>query len=125
MDGGKYKSWGIAHKTVSRKHLTLSVSAIKPGEGSSIHTRSEVTVEDGRTKFGTEVDGETLLVSDTVEENVNGKKELVEKLVHGGVKILKNNEHVIKLGKYEHLFRIKWQPVVLSFQFPTKKNQKN
>ena len=107
---------------MSRKHLTLSVSAIKPGEGVSqgnpwvlransytkqslIHTRSKVTLEDEKTKFGTEVDGETLLVSITVEEEVNGRKEYIERIVHGGTRVLKNDEHVIKLGKYEHLFR--------------------
>ncbi|MCJ1402800.1 hypothetical protein MMC11_006021 [Xylographa trunciseda] len=99
FDGSKYAGFVISHKSISRKHLTLSVSDIKPGAGSLVHTKSELSLQDENTKVGTEIDG----------EKVKGEK-----------RILKNDQHMFKLGSYEHLFRIKWKPVVLTFTFPTK-----
>jgi hypothetical protein len=58
-----------------------------------------LSIEDERTKIGTEIDG----------ERVKGER-----------RILKNDEHIIRLGNYEHIFRVKWHPVVLSFMFPSK-----
>ncbi|MCJ1301554.1 hypothetical protein MMC08_004355 [Hypocenomyce scalaris] len=102
QEGGRFAGrFVIDHKSVSRKHLTLSVSSVKPGEGSLVHTRSEITLEDEDTKIGTTIDG----------EKVKGK---------GQTKILKNDEHVFKLGSFESLFKITWQPVVLSFSFSGK-----
>ncbi|MCJ1471980.1 hypothetical protein MMC13_000624 [Lambiella insularis] len=101
-DGSKYAGFIIAHKSVSRKHLTLSVSAVKPGAASLVHAKSELSLEDENTKVGTEIDG----------ERVKGEK-----------RVLKNDEHEFRLGSYEHLFRIKWKPVVLSFTFPTKETK--
>ncbi|MCJ1439502.1 hypothetical protein MMC27_008896 [Xylographa pallens] len=98
-DSSKYAGFVISHKSISRKHLTLSVSDVKPGAGSLVHTKSELSLQDENTKLGTEIDG----------EKIKGEK-----------KILKNDQHIFKLGSYEHLFRIKWKPVVLSFTFPTK-----
>ena len=89
----------IDEKSVSRKHLTLSVSAVKPGDGSRVTSRSEVLLKDEETKFGTEVDGER---------------------IQGGEKILKNDEHTFRLGKTPTIFKIKWQPVVLSFSLSSK-----
>ncbi|MCJ1419656.1 hypothetical protein MMC32_006012 [Xylographa parallela] len=98
-DSSKYAGFVISHKSISRKHLTLSVSEVKSGAGSLVHTKSELSLQDESTKLGTEIDG----------EKIKGEK-----------KILKNDQHIFKLGSYEHLFRIKWTPVVLSFTFPTK-----
>lgn len=49
-----------------------------------MHTRPELTFRDEGAKLGTEIDGERI------------SKE---------TKILKNDEHVFKLGKTTHLFR--------------------
>lgn len=49
-----------------------------------MHTRSELTFRDEGAKFGTEIDGER--ISDAT-------------------KMLKNDEHVFKLGKTPHSFR--------------------
>ncbi|MCJ1390997.1 hypothetical protein MMC18_003858 [Xylographa bjoerkii] len=98
-DGSKYAGFVISHKSISRKHLTLSVSDVKSGAGSLVHTKSELSLQDENTKVGTEIDG----------EKVKGEK-----------RILKNDQHMFKLGSYEHFFKIKWKPVVLSFTFPTK-----
>ncbi|KAI4130405.1 MAG: hypothetical protein LQ338_001743 [Usnochroma carphineum] len=61
---------------------------------SSVHSRSEITLEDEKTKFGTEIDG--------------------QRVASGARSTLKNNEHTFRLGKTSHIFRIKWQPTVLS-----------
>lgn len=53
---------------------------------SLVHTRSEITLEDEDTKVGTTVDG----------EKVRGK---------GETKVLKNDEHIFKLGSFEGLFK--------------------
>ncbi|MCJ1262373.1 hypothetical protein MMC22_002243 [Lobaria immixta] len=99
MPKGEDVDFRISGKSVSRKHITILVSAVKSGEGSLVHTRSELTFRDEGAKYGTEIDGER--ISDAT-------------------KILKNDEHVFKLGKTPHSFRIKWQPVVLSFSFSSK-----
>ena len=49
-----------------------------------MHTKSELSLQDESTKLGTEIDG----------EKIKGEK-----------KILKNDQHIFKLGSYEHLFR--------------------
>ncbi|OQN96133.1 hypothetical protein B0A48_18048 [Cryoendolithus antarcticus] len=50
----------INHKSVSRKHCTIHVSPVKPGDSAHIHTRSEITITDG-SKVGTFVNGEAVL----------------------------------------------------------------
>ncbi len=99
MQKGRNAGFMIDEKSVSRKHLTLSVSAIKSGDGSRVNARSEVTLKDEETKFGTEVDGER---------------------IKGAEKNLKNDEHTFRLGKTSTVFKIKWQPVVLSFSLSSK-----
>ncbi|KAL6716660.1 hypothetical protein ACLMJK_006228 [Lecanora helva] len=86
-------------KSVSRQHLTLTVSNVKPGDTSLVHTRSEIGLKDEGTKFGTEIDGSR---------------------IKGNTKILKNEEHTFKLGKSSHIFRIKWHPVVFTFSLSSK-----
>ncbi|KAL9038027.1 MAG: hypothetical protein Q9214_005446, partial [Letrouitia sp. 1 TL-2023] len=99
-DGRNIKGFQIlGEKSISRKHLTISILPVHPGDGASVHTRSELVLEDGKTKFGTEIDG----------ERVSGQR-----------KILKNDEHIFRLGKASHTFKIKWEPVVLSFSFSSK-----
>lgn len=87
-------------KSVSRQHLTLSVANVKPGDGVSlargralnfanhsqslVHTRSEVSLKDEGTKFGTEIDGSK---------------------VRGETRVLNHDEHDFKLGKSIIVFR--------------------
>lgn len=96
---GRKTGFFIDEKSVSRKHVTLSISAVKRGEGSRVHARSEITLRDENTKFGTEVDGEKL---------------------NGAEKVLKLDEHAFKLGKTTTVWKVKWQPVVLSFSLSSK-----
>ena len=96
---GRNAGFMIDEKSVSRKHLTLSVSAVKPGDGSRLNSRSEVVLKDEDTKFGTEIDGVR---------------------INGGEKVLKYDEHIFRLGKTPTVFKIRWQPVVLSFSLSSK-----
>ncbi|KAF6224526.1 hypothetical protein HO173_013043 [Letharia columbiana] len=100
LSRGRNKSFQLKdEKSVSRQHLTLTVSAVKPGDGSLVHTRSEIALKDEATKFGTEVDGVR------IKENE---------------RVLKDSEHTFRLGKSNHIFRIKWQPVVFTFSLSSK-----
>lgn len=87
-------------KSVSRQHLTLSVANVKPGDGvglaiiraskstnlsqSLVHTRSEVSLKDEGTKFGTQIDGSK---------------------VTGETRVMNEDEHDFKLGKSAITFR--------------------
>ncbi|OJJ96220.1 hypothetical protein ASPACDRAFT_81488 [Aspergillus aculeatus ATCC 16872] len=88
----------IANKTISRKHLLIEVSPVKPGDGAHLHTKSEITVTDLGSKLGTKVNGEK---------------------ISGNTK-LEGQHHELQLGRYEHMLRIKWCPTVLSFSFSSK-----
>jgi Second BRCT domain on Nijmegen syndrome breakage protein/FHA domain len=93
----------IDHKGVSRRQCVIEVDKVKPGDGSLLHSRSNVTVTDEKSKAGTQIDG---------------------KLLKGTSQELKNTEHHLKLGAYPHTLTIRWQPVCLSF-FLTSKEKKN
>lgn len=84
----------INHKSVSRKHLIISVGEPKPGDNGRLHARTEVKVTDG-SKIGTTINGDKF----SQETKTLDTKE----------------EYTIKLGSYEPLFRLVWRPVVLSF----------
>ncbi|KAL9103480.1 MAG: hypothetical protein Q9163_001476 [Psora crenata] len=92
----------IDHKSVSRQHLTLSVSNVKPGDGSLLHTRSEITLKDEDTKFRTEIDGVR---------------------IKGASRILKKDEHVFRLGNSNQVFRLRWEPVVFTFSLTSKETK--
>lgn len=91
-EGGEVVRY-INHKSVSRKHATIHVGQIKPGDGTRLHTRSEIKITDG-SKIGTYINGNKICQTSRV----------LDKL-----------EYTIKLGNYEHAFHLKWQPVVLTF----------
>ncbi|KAL9124818.1 MAG: hypothetical protein Q9217_005896 [Psora testacea] len=92
----------IDHKSVSRQHLTLSISKVRPGDGSHVHTRSEVTLKDEDTKFRTEIDGAS---------------------IKGESRILKNDKHVFRLGNSPQVFHLRWQPVVFTFSLTSKETK--
>ncbi|KAH8429048.1 DNA damage response protein RcaA [Aspergillus melleus] len=89
----------IANTSISRKHMIIEVAPVKPGDGSHIYTKSDITVSDENSKCGTTVDG----------EDIKGRQ--IQ---------LTQDEHILRLGKYKHDLRIKWEPVVLSFSFSSK-----
>lgn len=73
----------IDHKSVSRKHLLIQIDSVNPGDSAHLHTKSKLTVTDG-SKLGTTIDGQRLV------------KE---------AKVLDKDEHTLKLGSYENIFR--------------------
>lgn len=81
----------IENKSVSRKHLLITIHPAATGSSFKLHERSKVEVKDG-SKIGTLVNGEKII---------------------GGTKELQGNDFTLKLGNYEHLLRLKWCPVVL------------
>ena len=91
----------IEHKSVSRKHLTIEIGHVKPGDGSKLHSRSEFKVKDG-SKIGTMLNGEKLCQE---------------------TRTLDGKEYTIKLGSYQDLFHIWWHPVTLSFTSASKKSK--
>jgi hypothetical protein len=91
-EGGEIVRY-INHKSVSRKHATIHVGPVRPGDVSRLHTRSEIKITDG-SKIGTYINGEKICQTS---------------------RILDKLEYTIKLGNYEHMFHLKWQPVVFTF----------
>ena len=82
--GSPSRNYGVDHKSISRKHLVISVAPVKSGDGLHIHARSEVTIEDQGSKLGTKLDGQTMKAA---------------------TRKLDKEEHSIKLGNYEHVLR--------------------
>ncbi|QIW97885.1 hypothetical protein AMS68_003403 [Peltaster fructicola] len=88
----------IDHKSVSRKHLLITVDPVQPGVSTHVHSRSIVTLTDA-SKSGTFVNGERLEKAKRVVNTANTK---------------------IQLGSSKVIFHIRWQAVVLSFSNLTK-----
>ncbi|KAJ5290799.1 hypothetical protein N7478_000050 [Penicillium angulare] len=85
--------------TISRQHMTIEVSSVTPRDGARPRTRTKVTITDLNSSRGTTVDG----------QQIKGNKQ-----------VLGGDEHIIKLGRYAHSLRMRWEPVVLSFSFSSK-----
>jgi hypothetical protein len=58
----------ISHNTISRKHLTITVSPVEKGQAHNPRSRSTLTIEDLATKIGTVVNG----------EKIKGKRKVIE-----------------------------------------------
>ncbi|KAI9895077.1 MAG: hypothetical protein M1814_000302 [Vezdaea aestivalis] len=96
----------VEHKSISRKHLTITVDPVERGDGTQIYNRSRVTIEDHGSKFGSLLNGEKLRSDSAVLDN-------------------KSSEHNIKLGNYEKKVRITWNPIVLSHSLSKKEGKKD
>ncbi|KAF9641789.1 hypothetical protein BFW01_g3911 [Lasiodiplodia theobromae] len=95
----------IDAKSVSRKHLVITVrEAAASTATSSALARSEIVLEDS-SKFGTWLDGE--------------KFTGCERVIGGGGKGYKgkHESHEIRLGNWNVAWRLEWQPVVLTASF--------
>ncbi|OJJ34498.1 hypothetical protein ASPWEDRAFT_60863 [Aspergillus wentii DTO 134E9] len=90
----------IQHNSISRKHMVIEVASVKPGDEARPYAKSKIFVSDQGSKVGTQVDG--------------------EQIESGSKKLLAGEEHTIKLGRYKHDLRIKWQPVILTFSLSSK-----
>ncbi|THX04163.1 hypothetical protein D6D17_05770 [Aureobasidium pullulans] len=84
----------IENSSVSRKHLTVDIAQVEAGESKHLHAKTKIIVTDN-SKVGTWVHG--------------------EKLRKGESQPLDRNDNKIRLGNYEQMFHIKWQPIVFSF----------
>ncbi|EJT71203.1 DNA damage response protein RcaA [Gaeumannomyces tritici R3-111a-1] len=86
----------VADKSISRKHLTITVGKVKEGDAQNRKSRSTVTVEDLKTKMGTQVNGTQ---------------------IKGTTCVLTQESNALKLGSCNHIFRLSWHPVVCSVSF--------
>ncbi|KAK4547147.1 hypothetical protein LTR36_001368 [Oleoguttula mirabilis] len=93
----------IEHKSVSRKHLIIRVGGVDAGDATRLHKRTSISLEDG-SKVGTTLNDERII---TTTKTLDGSK----------------REYVIKLGHYEPLFHLVWQPVTLTFTSVGKKGK--
>ncbi|KAF2834318.1 hypothetical protein M501DRAFT_1001319 [Patellaria atrata CBS 101060] len=89
----------LTGRTISRQHLIISVDYVEQDEDPTLPT-SVVSVRDNDTKFGTILDEEQLGKNNT--------------------RTLTSGEHTIRLGKDSTIFRVSWQPVVLTFASGTE-----
>ncbi|KAF5021230.1 hypothetical protein F66182_6720 [Fusarium sp. NRRL 66182] len=92
----------ISHNTISRKHLTITVSPVEQGQVHNPTSRSTLTIEDLATKIGTVVNG----------EKIKGKK-----------KVIDGDKAEFTMGKCPNKFSISWEPVVFAFSFTSKELQ--
>ncbi|KAJ5580316.1 uncharacterized protein N7459_006301 [Penicillium hispanicum] len=88
----------IQNKTVSRHHMIIEVSHVRARDGTRPHARTQVTVTDLNSKYGTSVNGNPIQ----------------------GEHVLAGDENSLQIARYPHALRIKWEPVVLSFSFSSK-----
>ncbi|PNP85738.1 hypothetical protein FNYG_00794 [Fusarium nygamai] len=92
----------ISHNTISRKHLTITVSPVEKGQAHNPRSRSTLTIEDLATKIGTVVNG----------EKIKGKRKVIE-----------GDKAEFTMGKCPNIFSISWEPVVFAFSFTSKELQ--
>ncbi|VTO81795.1 unnamed protein product [Fusarium graminearum] len=92
----------ISHNTISRKHLTITVSPVEPGQSHNPSSRSTLTIEDLATKIGTVVNGEKL---------------------KGTQKVIEGDKAEFTMGKCPNKFCISWEPIVFAFSFTSKELQ--
>ncbi|QSZ32348.1 hypothetical protein DSL72_001922 [Monilinia vaccinii-corymbosi] len=95
----------ISDKSVSRQHLTVEVGNVGPDDCRNPKSRSRVTLKDQNTKVGTTVNGEQIKGKESYE--------------------LSSDMNEICIGRFEHVFRITWYPVALSFSFSSKELKAN
>lgn len=77
---------------------------MKAGDSSKLHSKSELILEDLKTKLGTTVNG----------ISIKGQRRTFE-----------GEYNEIKLGHFDQVFRIRWVPVVLTFSFTGKELRSN
>jgi hypothetical protein len=84
----------IDDKRVSRKHITIAVSAVEKGQSTQLHSHSRVEIIES-SKFGTSIDG--------------GAK------IKGETFALTKTEHTIRLGSWGELLR--YGSIVFAFMW--------
>lgn len=92
-------SYALDHKTISRKHFTISVDDVKAGDSARIHARTKVVITDLKSKHGTYIDG---------------------RLLQDGSRDLSLERHSIRPGTFPSELVIRWTPCNLAFQLNKK-----
>ena len=87
-EGGTFQR--IEHRSVSRKHLFVTISAVPRDGGASL--RSQIEFRDA-SKTSTKLNGEEL---------------------KQGTRLWDGRECLIKLGNYDQTLKLSWQPIVVS-----------
>lgn len=93
----------VDSKSVSRKHVTISIDAPLPGSCGQTSTKSRITVKDMDTSFGTFVDSRKLAKGETFEIPPKTSSQPLE--------------YSLKVGKAtgpEVMFKIWWKPIVVT-----------
>ncbi|KAL1900435.1 hypothetical protein Cpir12675_000901 [Ceratocystis pirilliformis] len=91
----------VSHKTVSRKHVAISVAAVDEGAAQNLTSRSAVIIEDLKSSKGTTLNGAAL---------------------HGSKEVSGDNAE-FKLGFNPEIFRLYWVPVILVYSSAAKSSQ--
>ncbi|KAF2210921.1 hypothetical protein CERZMDRAFT_99092 [Cercospora zeae-maydis SCOH1-5] len=94
----------ISHKSVSRKHLILTVSNVSSDDTTNLHSKSSITIV-GQGKTGTWLDGQRLPAEDQT-------------------RTLRGDKHTLQLGNQETTLTLEWRPVVLAFTSGVSKSAK-
>ena len=94
----------ISHKSVSRKHLILTVGDVSSNDTTNLHSKSKITIV-AQGKTGTWLDGERLPAEDQT-------------------RTLSGNKHTLQLGQQETTLTLEWRPVVLAFTAGVPKSAK-
>lgn len=110
-DGSTEKNVFIDNKNVSRKHMTIKVLDVVPGDGTKLHKRSQVEVVDFSCRQGTTVDGNKVLKSSKNADGTIAEDKMT----------LAGTEHTIRLSHSYPAFTLKWQDVVFTFASKEKR----
>lgn len=85
----------VDHKSVSRKHLILSVADVSPDDSGDASARHVIKATDS-SKTGSAIDGSSKF--------------------RGESRSLNGNRHIVQLGSWDKTFILEWLPVVLSYK---------
>lgn len=114
-DGTEGKVWKIDNKAVSRKHVMLKVIESTPGNGTKLHTRSQIEVTDLSARQGTIIDDKETLRSHKAEDGT---------IDHYHKTLLNGIEHEIRLAQGYAPFKLVWRPVVCTYASKESKDGK-
>ncbi|KAF2867991.1 DNA damage response protein RcaA [Massariosphaeria phaeospora] len=95
----------IDNKNVSRKHMIIKVHDVPEGDGTRLHSRSQIEIIDLSCRQGTDIEGQRSLKSTKEADGTITYDKMV----------LSGTEHTIKIAASYPAFKIKWQPVVITY----------
>ncbi|KAH7126915.1 hypothetical protein B0J11DRAFT_526755 [Dendryphion nanum] len=111
-NGEEGKHIVISHKAVSRQHMMIKVYEVPPTDGTKLHSRSPIEITDLSCRQGTVVDDKKRLLS----------KKGGDSIAEYDTFRLTGTEHTIQLVASYPAFKIKWEPMVITFATKSKDN---